>query len=83
MRLLPTSLSWLNFEEVNLANDHNQMVMDLMNKIARHHGFRVLLHENHSLVSMVQESTTTGRFRPIQKSTFTLPEKIQNQIFNS
>ncbi len=33
------------FEEVNLANDHNQMVMDLMNKIARHHGFRVLLHE--------------------------------------
>src|SRR5665647_1716224 len=33
------------FEEVNLANDHNQLVMDLMNKIARHHGFRVLLHE--------------------------------------
>jgi glutamine synthetase len=33
------------FEEVNLANDHNQMIMDLMNKIARHHGFRVLLHE--------------------------------------
>jgi glutamine synthetase len=33
------------FEEVNLANDHNQMIMDLMNKISRHHGFRVLLHE--------------------------------------
>jgi glutamine synthetase len=33
------------FEEVNLANDHNQLIMDLMNKIARHHGFRVLLHE--------------------------------------
>jgi glutamine synthetase len=33
------------FEEVNLANDHNQMIMDLMNKIGRHHGFRVLLHE--------------------------------------
>jgi len=33
------------FEEVNLANDHNQMIMDLMNKIARHHGFRALLHE--------------------------------------
>jgi glutamine synthetase len=33
------------FEEVNLANDHNQMIMDLMNRISRHHGFRVLLHE--------------------------------------
>ncbi len=33
------------FEEANLANDHNQLIMDLMNKIARHHGFRVLLHE--------------------------------------
>lgn len=33
------------FEEVNLANDHNQMVMDLMQKIARRHNFRVLLHE--------------------------------------
>jgi glutamine synthetase len=33
------------FEEVNLANDHNQLIMDLMAKIARHHGFCVLLHE--------------------------------------
>ncbi len=33
------------YEECNLANDHNQMVMDLMRRVARHHGFRVLLHE--------------------------------------
>jgi glutamine synthetase len=33
------------FEECNLANDHNQMMMDLMQKVARKHGFRVLLHE--------------------------------------
>ncbi|QZT35578.1 glutamine synthetase III [Halosquirtibacter xylanolyticus] len=33
------------YEEVNLANDHNQLVMDVMKKVARHHGFRVLLHE--------------------------------------
>ncbi len=33
------------FEEANLANDHNQLIMDLMNRVARHHGFRVLLHE--------------------------------------
>lgn len=33
------------FEEVNLANDHNQLVMDVMKKIARKHNFRVLFHE--------------------------------------
>ena len=33
------------FEECNLGNDHNQLIMDLLNKVARHHGFRVLLHE--------------------------------------
>jgi glutamine synthetase len=33
------------FEEMNLANDHNLMIMDLMHKIARRHKFRVLLHE--------------------------------------
>jgi glutamine synthetase len=33
------------FEEVNLANDHNQLIMDLMKRIARHHHFRVLFHE--------------------------------------
>ena len=33
------------YEEVNLANDHNQMVMDLMKKIARRHNFAILLHE--------------------------------------
>ena len=29
----------------SLANDQNQLVMNLMNKIARKHGFVVLLHE--------------------------------------
>ena len=33
------------FGETNLANDQNQLVMNLMNKIARKHGFVVLLHE--------------------------------------
>jgi glutamine synthetase len=33
------------FEECNLANDHNLMIMDLMQKVARKHGFRALLHE--------------------------------------
>lgn len=33
------------YEECNLANDHNLLVMSLMRKVARRHGFRVLLHE--------------------------------------
>ena len=33
------------FEDVNLANDHNQLVMDLMKRIATKHYFTVLLHE--------------------------------------
>ena len=33
------------FEEINLAVDHNQLLMDLMEKIAKRHGLSVLLHE--------------------------------------
>ena len=33
------------FEETNLAVDHNMLLMMLMKKVARKHGFRCLLHE--------------------------------------
>ncbi len=33
------------YEETNLANDHNQLLMSLMADVARRHNFRVLLHE--------------------------------------
>ena len=33
------------YEEANLANDHNQMIMNAMTRIARKHGFVVLFHE--------------------------------------
>ena len=33
------------FEETNFANDHNLLVMKLMDEVARRHNFRVLLHE--------------------------------------
>ncbi len=33
------------FEECNLAVDHNMLIMSLMRKVARSHGFRLLLHE--------------------------------------
>jgi len=32
-------------EEANLAVDHNQLIMDIMKRVARKHKFRVLLHE--------------------------------------
>ncbi|WP_179022445.1 glutamine synthetase III family protein [Winogradskyella forsetii] len=33
------------FEEANLAVDHNSLLMDVMQKIAKRHNFKVLLHE--------------------------------------
>lgn len=33
------------YEETNLAVDHNMLLMSLMHKVARKHGFRALLHE--------------------------------------
>ncbi|MEO6903429.1 MAG: glutamine synthetase III [Bacteroidia bacterium] len=33
------------FEECNLAVDHNQLLMDVMEKVSKRHNFRVLLHE--------------------------------------
>lgn len=33
------------FEETNLANDHNLLLMSVMSEVARRHNFRVLFHE--------------------------------------
>jgi glutamine synthetase len=33
------------YEEINLAIDHNQLLMDLIDRIAKRHNFKVLLHE--------------------------------------
>lgn len=33
------------YEEVNLAVDHNQLLMDLMDRVARRHKLRILFHE--------------------------------------
>lgn len=33
------------YEETNLANDHNLLLMTIMNEVATRHNFRVLLHE--------------------------------------
>jgi glutamine synthetase len=33
------------YEEINLAIDHNQLLMDIMDRVAGRHNFKVLLHE--------------------------------------
>lgn len=33
------------YEECNLANDHNQLLMSIMKRVSRRHNFQVLLHE--------------------------------------
>jgi glutamine synthetase len=33
------------FEEVNVANDHNQLMMDVMGRVAEKHGLKALFHE--------------------------------------
>ncbi len=33
------------FEEVNVANDHNQLMMDIMQRVAERHNLKVLFHE--------------------------------------
>ncbi len=33
------------FEEVNVANDHNQLMMDVMSRVADRHNLRILFHE--------------------------------------
>ncbi len=33
------------FEEVNVANDHNQLMMDVMSRVAEKHSLKILFHE--------------------------------------
>lgn len=33
------------FEEINVANDHNQLLMEIMNRVADRHDLKVLFHE--------------------------------------
>ena len=53
------------YTEANVATDHNQLTMEIMQKAAAKHGLVCLLHENRSKASTAAESTTTGRWGPI------------------
>ena len=48
------------YGECNLAVDQNLLMMSIMKRVARRHGFRLLLHENHLQVLTVQVNTITG-----------------------
>lgn len=55
------------YEEANLANDHNQLLMTIMDKIARRHPVpRAAARRNPSRGSTDRASTTTDRARPIR-----------------
>ncbi|MBQ7513638.1 MAG: glutamine synthetase III [Prevotella sp.] len=76
------------FEECNLAVDHNMLLMSLMKKVARNHGFRVLLHEkpfdgingsgkhnNWSLTALHQQPTDNGQQQTLLHAPGKTPEE--------
>ncbi len=54
------------FEEVNLAVDHNTLLMDVMRRVAKRHNFVCCCTKNHLPELMETVSTTTGAWQPIQ-----------------
>ena len=48
------------FSVANIATDHNQLTMEIMQKVASRHGLVCLLAENPLLASTAAASTTTG-----------------------
>ena len=71
------------FEEANLSVDHNQLIMHLMDRVARRHDFKVLLHEkpyhgvngsgkhnNWSLMTNTQENLLSPGHDPISNLRF-------------
>lgn len=70
------------FEETNLANDHNLLLMSVMREVARRHNFRVLLHENHSKELTDRGNIITGRWGQIPAYYFLLRGKPRKRIYN-
>ena len=48
------------FEEVNVAIDHNSLLMDVMGRVAKSITSKYYYTKNHSLASMVAVNTITG-----------------------
>jgi len=63
------------FEEVNIAVDHNLLIMDLMQKVAKRHNLGFCCMKNLSPVSTEAANITTGAWLPIQVLTCFRPGK--------
>ena len=48
------------FTTSNVATDHNQLIMEVMKRIAAKHNLACLLHENHLKASTAAENIITG-----------------------
>ena len=44
------------FEEINKAVDHNQLLMDMMDKVAERHGLKVLFQKEYAMKSLSMEN---------------------------
>jgi len=59
-------MKWLRYlTTVNIAADHNQLIMELMKTIANKHDLVCLLHEKPLQESTAAVNTTTGLSRQI------------------
>lgn len=58
------------FTTTNIATDHNQLTMELIQRVAKKHGLVALLHENHLKASTEVVSIITGLYLRIQESTY-------------
>jgi glutamine synthetase len=77
------------FEECNLAVDHNMLLMSLMKRVARKHGFRVLLHEKpfdgingsgkHNNWSLTAEHSMSGRLQDEKTTLLHAPGKTPEE----
>ena len=70
------------YEESNLAVDHNLLMMTIMQKIARRHNFRLLLHEKPFAGINGSGKHNNWSFQPIQVLILYLREKHQRATFS-
>jgi len=71
------------FTTSNIANDHNELTMEIMKKIAEKHGLVCLLHEKPFAGVSAPVSTTTGRFPPTPARTCFLPASTPKPTISS
>ena len=69
------------YSPVNLANDQNQITMEILQKVANHHGLVCLYMKNHLPALMDQVNITTGHFQLTKVKTCLSLVTLQKTIF--